>query len=75
MPQYKVTNRKGPDHDPVYVVMVKIIPDKSKFKPRDLNLYFQLSSHNSAVGKGKRTKIAEMNAAKELCKILGLSYN
>ncbi len=70
LPIYKVLSREGPNHSPTYIVELSIAPGKdiSKFQK-----YFK-NHNNTITGKGKNKKLAEIYAAKRMCKVLGLVH-
>jgi ribonuclease III len=63
IPTYKLLERKGPDHDPVFHVKVS-------------GVFFQGPPlwNRHAIGEGKNKKEAEINAAEKLCNELYLEY-
>ncbi|TKJ23932.1 MAG: hypothetical protein CEE43_01855 [Promethearchaeota archaeon Loki_b32] len=68
LPIYKVINRDGPNHSPTYTVELSIVPGtninnfQGFFKNRD----------DTIIGKAKSKKLAENDAAKRMCDVLGL---
>lgn len=68
LPIYKVVNREGPNHSPTYIVEVSITPSNNI---KTFQKFFK-DHDGTIIGKGKNKKLAEIYAAKRMCKVLGL---
>ena len=74
-PEYELVEKSGPDHAPTFIVIVTIKPGKNKLGYESVfNEYAFQDAYAYTEGVGRKIKIAEMRAAEEMCKVIGLSY-
>lgn len=76
LPEYKVTNRKGPDHNPYYTVKLIIRPGSNKMGFENVfDTYVTDKPYVRTIGEGGNIKLAEMRAAEEMCERIGLAFS
>ncbi len=68
LPIYTFIDKSGPNHSPTYTIGLTIKPGNNINHFQDV---FR-NSHDKIIAKGKSKKLAENNAAKKLCEILGI---
>jgi len=76
LPEYKVINRKGPDHNPYYTIKLIIRPGANKIGFENIfKIYITDKPYVRTLGKGRNIRLAEMRAAEEMCERIGLTYS
>ncbi len=75
-PEYVLLKKQGLDHNPVFTARVHVKAGGNTNRFRSI---FKLSTNQKsrifADGNGKKIKLAEMRAAQNLCKRIGLSFS